>query len=44
VINCTLQLLYPQERTPNPINKRLGGPQRRSGYFLKENNVGPTVI
>jgi len=43
VINYTLQLLYPQGRTPNPLNMRLGGPQRRSGYFLEE-NVGPIVI
>jgi hypothetical protein len=27
-----------------PLNRRLGGPQRRSGGFRKEKNVLPQVI
>ena len=33
VVNLTSRSLYPDERTPYSLNRRLGGPQGRSGRF-----------
>jgi len=33
VVNFTSCPLYPRERTRNPLNTRLGGPQSQSGRF-----------
>ena len=46
MVNFTPLPLYPPGKEPlYPLNKRLGGPQRLSGRFLKRKNpLAPTGI
>jgi hypothetical protein len=42
VVSFTLRPLYPQGKSPRyPLDKRLGGPQSRSGHSGEENNSQP---
>jgi hypothetical protein len=39
MVNVTVQLLYPRERTQPPLNKRLSGLQSRSGRSEEQKNL-----
>jgi hypothetical protein len=42
VVGLTLRQLYPQGKSPwHPLERRLGGPQRRSGHGGEEKNSQP---
>jgi hypothetical protein len=43
VVNFTPRSLYPRGQSPRyPLDRRLGGPQSRSGQFGEEKILGPT--
>jgi hypothetical protein len=43
VVSFTPRLLYPREKNPRyPLDRRLGGPQSRSGQFIEVKNLDPT--
>jgi hypothetical protein len=39
VVNFTHQLIYPQEITPVPTDRRLSGPQSQSACYGEEKNI-----
>jgi hypothetical protein len=44
VVSFTPRPLYPQEKNYYPLDRRLGGPQRRSGCGSEEKNYQPPPV